>query len=114
LSKLVLFGEKSSRRAIREYLTHFHTEQNLQGKGNILLLPVSTKVENRIDGPIHCKERLGGLLKYYHREAAWVFWPCGGTPGNVSGDPRSTPQISGHYSWLSHCKVLIQAPMAAW
>lgn len=22
------------------------------------------------DGPVGCKERLGGLLKYYHREAA--------------------------------------------
>jgi putative transposase len=70
LSKLILFGEKSLRRAIREDLTHFHTERNHQGKGNILLLPVSTKVENRIDGSIHCKERLGGLLKYYNREAA--------------------------------------------
>ena len=48
----------------------FHTERNHQGKGNILLFPVSMKVENRIDGSINCKERLGGLLKYYHREAA--------------------------------------------
>jgi len=70
LSKLILFGEKSLRRAIRENLTHFHTERNLQGKGNIRLFPVYKKVENRIDGSINCKERLGGLLKYYHREAA--------------------------------------------
>jgi len=65
-----VWGKKALRRAIREYLTHFRTERNHQGKGNILLLPVSTKVENRIDGSIHCKERLGGLLKYYNREAA--------------------------------------------
>ena len=70
LSKLILFGEKSLRRALCQYLIHFHTERNHQGKGNILLFPVSTKVENRIDGSINCKERLGGLLKYYHREAA--------------------------------------------
>ena len=70
LSKLILFGEKSLRRALREYLTHFHTERNHQGKNNILLFPVATMVENRIDGSINCKERLGGLLKYYHREAA--------------------------------------------
>jgi putative transposase len=54
----------------REYLTHFHTERNHQGKNNILLFPVATMVENRIDGSINCKERLGGLLKYCHREAA--------------------------------------------
>ena len=70
LSKLILFGEKSLRRALREYLTHFHTERNHQGKNNILLFPVATMVENRIDGSINYKERLGGLLKYYHREAA--------------------------------------------
>ena len=63
LSKLILFGEKSLRKAIREYLTHFHTERNHQGKG-ILLFPVSTKVENRIDGSINCKEHLGGLQKW--------------------------------------------------
>ena len=37
LSKLILFGEKSLRRALREYITHFHTERNHQGKNNILL-----------------------------------------------------------------------------
>jgi hypothetical protein len=55
---------------MREYLTHFHTERNYKGKGNKLLFPVSAKLENRIDGSINCKERLGGLLKYYHREVA--------------------------------------------
>ena len=55
LSKLILFGEKSLRRALCEYLIHFHTERNHQGKGNILLFPVSMKVENRIDGSINCK-----------------------------------------------------------
>jgi len=70
LSKLILFGEKSLRRALREYLTHFRTERNHQGKNNMLLFPVAAMVGNRIDGSINCKERLGGLLKYYHREAA--------------------------------------------
>jgi hypothetical protein len=23
-------------------------------------------------GPVHCRERLGGLLKFYYREAAWI------------------------------------------
>ena len=70
LSKLILFGEASLRRALREYLIHYHAERNHQGKDNVLLFPAATKAMNRVDGPINCKERLGGLLKYYHREAA--------------------------------------------
>ena len=37
---------------------------------NVLLFPTATKAMNRVDGSVGCKERLGGLLKYYHREAA--------------------------------------------
>ena len=70
LSKLILFGEASLRRTLREYVVHYHVERNHQGKDNVLLFPAATRVENRIDGSISCKERLGGLLKYYHREAA--------------------------------------------
>jgi transposase len=70
LSKLILFGEKSLRRALCEYLIHFHTERNHQGKDNVLLFPAATQTKNRVDGPVGCKERLGGLLKYYHRDAA--------------------------------------------
>ena len=70
LSKLILFGETSLRRALREYLIHYHAERNHQGKDNVLLFPTAKKAMNRVDGSINCKERLGGLLKYYHREAA--------------------------------------------
>jgi putative transposase len=55
---------------IRAYLVHFHTERNHQGRDNVLLFPVSTKAGKRAEGSVNCKERLGGLLKYYHREAA--------------------------------------------
>ena len=70
LSKLILFGESSLRRALREYLTHYHAERNHQGKGNVLLFPDSTKPINRPNASVNCRERLGGLLKYYHQEAA--------------------------------------------
>ena len=70
LSKLILFGETSLRRALREYIVHYHGERNHQGKGNVLLFPAAMKAMNRVDGSVGCKERLGGLLKYYHREAA--------------------------------------------
>src|SRR5437870_8532997 len=39
LSKVILFGERSLRRALSEYVEHFHAERNHQGKGNILLFP---------------------------------------------------------------------------
>ena len=70
LSKLILFGEASLRRTLREYVVHYHVERNHQGKDNVLLFPVATKAMNHGDGSVACKERLGGLLKYYHREAA--------------------------------------------
>jgi hypothetical protein len=70
LSKLILFGETSLKRVLRDYLIHYHVERNHQGKDNVLLFPINTKAENRVDGSVGCKERLGGLLKYYHREAA--------------------------------------------
>ena len=70
LSKLILFGEVSLKRALREYLAHYHAERNHQGKGNVLLFPTATQAKNRVDGSVACKERLDGLLKYYHRDAA--------------------------------------------
>ena len=68
LSKVILFGERSLRRALSEYVEHFHAERNHQGKGNVLLFPRGAKICR--DGPVQCRERLGGLLRYYHQEAA--------------------------------------------
>jgi hypothetical protein len=69
LSKVILFGERCLRRALSEYVEHYHAERNHQGKGNVLLFPrdTDTRPEQR---PVQCRERLGGLLRYYHREAA--------------------------------------------
>jgi hypothetical protein len=68
LCKVVLFGERSLRRALSEYVEHFHAERNHQGKGNVLLFPRDTEIHRA--GPVQCRERLGGLLRYYHQEAA--------------------------------------------
>jgi len=70
LSKLILLGEASLRRALSEYLLHFHRERNHQGKGNVLLFPSNHNSVSSSDRSVRCRERLGGLLKYYHREAA--------------------------------------------
>jgi len=68
LSKLILFGERSLQRALSGYVAHYHAERNHQGKSNMLLFPGGA--ETRRDGPVQCRERLGGLLRYYHQEAA--------------------------------------------
>jgi putative transposase len=68
LSRVLFFGEKSLRRAVSAYLDHYHSERNHQGLDNQIIEP---DVEvGQIAGKIECRERLGGLLRYYHREAA--------------------------------------------
>jgi putative transposase len=69
LSRLILFGERSLRHVLHEYLAHFHHERNHQGKNNVLLFPTGSQDLKR-PGPLQCRERLGGLLKYYERAAA--------------------------------------------
>jgi hypothetical protein len=69
LSRLMLFGEASLHHALTQYVAHFHHERNHQGKGNVLLFP-QVSPDAKGAGPIQCRERLGGLLKYYACEAA--------------------------------------------
>lgn len=68
LSKLILFGEASLRRALNEYLAHFHAERPHQGKGNVLLFPEPTDRASPANR-VACRQRLGGLLRYYARAA---------------------------------------------
>jgi len=70
LSKLILFGERSLWHCLRHYLEHYHAERNHQGKGNMVLFPVPEDRIGEASGEIRTRERLGGLLKFYHREAA--------------------------------------------
>ena len=69
LSRLILVGESSLRRALHQYTVHYHEERNHQGKGNRILFPSQTKARRK-EGAVRYRERLGGLLKYYEREAA--------------------------------------------
>jgi site-specific recombinase XerD len=69
LSRLILFGESSLRRALQQYIVHYHEERNHQGKDNRILFPSQTEARRNM-GAVRCRERLGGLLKYYEREAA--------------------------------------------
>ena len=60
--------ERSLRRALSEYVDHYHEERNHQGKGNVLLFPRNRDLDR--ERRVQCRERLGGLLRYYHQEAA--------------------------------------------
>ena len=68
LDRMIFFGQKSLERAVREYVEHYHAERNHQGLGNQLIEPGGDV--GSASGHIECRERLGGMLKYYHRRAA--------------------------------------------
>lgn len=67
LNRLILFGEHSLRRAIREFITHYHQERNHQGLSNRLIVP---NLDSQAAGSVCLRERLGGMLNYYYRSAA--------------------------------------------
>ena len=52
------------------YEAHYHEERNHQGKGNLLLFPLRTPAVPGKQEQVRCRERLGGLLKYYERKTA--------------------------------------------
>jgi transposase InsO family protein len=68
LAQMIMLGEHALYYAIHQYLAHYHTERNHQGLNNQLIARAGD-VGGRT-GPVVRRERLGGLLSYYHREAA--------------------------------------------
>jgi transposase InsO family protein len=68
LDRMILFGGRHLRYVINEYVEHYHVERNHQGIGNRLIGGRHDGVQNA--GPVVSRERLGGMLKYYHRVAA--------------------------------------------
>ncbi|MBM4319817.1 MAG: transposase family protein [Deltaproteobacteria bacterium] len=68
LSRIVLLGEAHLRVAIGQYLEHYHGERPHQGLGNRLILQPDKPTA--ATGPVRCRERLGGILSYYYRDAA--------------------------------------------
>jgi hypothetical protein len=66
--RTILFGEGAVRKATAEFLAHYHAERNHQALENALLGPDPGHAV--IQGKVHRRERLGGLLNYYYRKAA--------------------------------------------
>ena len=71
LEHFVIFGERHLRHLLHEFVAHYLTERFHQGLGGQLIVarPASEN-DNSSKGAIRCRSRLGGLLNYYHREAA--------------------------------------------
>src|SRR5215470_13012408 len=68
LNQVVIMGEDALPYVLKQYLEHYHAERNHQGLGHHLIEP---RVEvGGPTGPVLCRERFGGLLRYYSREAA--------------------------------------------
>jgi putative transposase len=68
LERVILFGEGSLRKAIHEIVEHYHRERNHQGLGNRLIIEDASSGGS--GGPIRRRQRLGGILNYYYRQAA--------------------------------------------
>lgn len=73
LDHFVVCGEKHLNHIVREFLIHYHEERPHQSRDNLPLCDADAE-EPRIlkfpSGEVKCRERLGGLLRHYYREAA--------------------------------------------
>jgi transposase InsO family protein len=68
LQQMIMIGEASLRYVLQSYLAHYHQERNHQGLNNQLITP-EPGVDRR-SGEVRRRERLGGVLTYYYRDAA--------------------------------------------
>ena len=68
LKQIVILGEHALYYTIQQYLAHYHAERNHQGLANQLITP-ETALQSH-SGQVRCRDRLGGLLRYYYRDAA--------------------------------------------
>jgi len=67
LDRIIFVGQASLRRAVSDYMHHYHTERNHQGLDNRLIVPTITQAA---DGAVNRRARLGGTLNFYYRNAA--------------------------------------------
>ncbi len=67
LANIIPLGEAHLRTVIREYVEHYHEERNHQGIDNVIPFPRDALAN---EGKVRRRDRLGGLLRYYHRDAA--------------------------------------------
>ena len=68
LDKLIFFGENSLRKALAQFTEHYHHERNHQGLDNNIIDFREETIS--MTGTVQRRERLGGMLSYYYRDAA--------------------------------------------
>jgi transposase InsO family protein len=68
LDRMIFFGENSLRKAIGEFVAHYHAERNHQGLANQIISPEAGHLG--ASGAMQRRQRLGGMLNYYYRAAA--------------------------------------------
>ena len=68
LARVIPLGERHLRQVVQQYVAHYHQERNHQSLSNKLIAPMNDNAAN--GGRVVRTQRLGGVLKYYHREAA--------------------------------------------
>ena len=69
LDRFIFFGAGSLTRALDNYVLHHQRERNHQGRENLIPFPSPDDRVGAADGEIVHRERLGGLLSFYHRRA---------------------------------------------
>ena len=68
LSRIIPLGERHLRHCVSEFCRHYHGERPHQGLGGEIIEP--DEGAGRTEGRVVCRERLGGMLRYYYRDAA--------------------------------------------
>ena len=97
LSRVVPLGEGHVRLLVGEYVEHDHRERNHQGLDNQLLQRPPPPVSLAAD--VQRRERLGGLLNFYHREAASSGRPIKRTLRDTTSGPSSCSRRHRRPNW---------------
>ncbi|MBK7404164.1 MAG: transposase [Phycisphaerales bacterium] len=66
VSRIVPIGDRHLRHAVDQFTAHYHLDRNHQGLANRL---IDGEAESKPVDRVECRERLGGLLRSYHRAA---------------------------------------------
>jgi hypothetical protein len=61
---LILFGERSLRHTMSNYVCHFHTERITKDKDDVILFPAPADRVGEATGEVRTRERLGGRLDF--------------------------------------------------
>jgi len=65
---MIFLGEEHLRRVVAEYLEYYHRERNHQVLDGRIIQPALEV--GAANGKVRRRQRLGGMLNYYYRDAA--------------------------------------------